>query len=222
MAETSELNATPRETGGKGAARAIRREGRVPAVIYGDNKDPESISLDFVDVLKALHTGTFLSTVFKINVEGGGQSRVIPRDIQVDPIKDFPMHVDFLRIAKDAQLVVEIAVNFIGEEESPGMKRGGVLNIVRHEIEISAPADAIPESIEADISEMDIGDTLHASALKLPKGVMLTITDRDFTVASLAGQVAEEEEIVEQTVEGEVPTVGDEEGEGEGSGDKEE
>ncbi len=213
MAETSELNATLRETGGKGAARAIRREGRVPAVIYGDNKDPESISLDFVDVLKALHTGTFLSTVFKINVEGGAQSRVIPRDIQVDPIKDFPMHVDFLRIAKDAQLVVEIAVNFIGEEESPGMKRGGVLNIVRHEIEVSAPADAIPESIEADISEMDIGDTLHASALKLPKGVVLTIMDRDFTVASLAGQVAEEEETVDDTVEGEVPTVGDEEGE---------
>ena len=222
MAETSELNATPREAGGKGAARAIRREGRVPAVIYGDKKDPESISLDFVDILKALHTGTFLSTVFKINVEGGTQSRVIPRDIQVDPIKDFPMHVDFLRIAKDAQLVVEIAVNFIGEEESPGMKRGGVLNIVRHEIEISAPADAIPESIEADISEMDIGDTLHASALKLPKGVMLTITDRDFTVASLAGQVAEEEEVVEETVEGEVPTVGDEEGEGEEGGEKEE
>ncbi len=219
MAETSELNATPRKAGGKGAARAIRREGRVPAVIYGDKKDPESISLNFVDVLKALNTGTFLSTVFKINVEGGGQSRVIPRDIQVDPIKDFPMHVDFLRIAKDAQLVVEIAVNFIGEEESPGMKRGGVLNIVRHEIEVLAPADAIPESIEADISEMDIGDTMHGSALKLPKGVVLTITDRDFTVASIAGQVAEEVEADVDTVEGEVPTVGDEEGEGEEGGE---
>ncbi|MCP4933332.1 MAG: 50S ribosomal protein L25/general stress protein Ctc [bacterium] len=222
MAETSELNATPRETGGKGAARAIRREGRVPAVIYGDKKDPESISLDFVDILKALHTGTFLSTVFKINVEGSGQSRVIPRDIQVDPIKDFPMHVDFLRIAKDAQLVVEIAVHFIGEEESPGMKRGGVLNIVRHEIEVSAPADAIPESIEADISELDIGDTLHASALKLPKGVVLTITDRDFTVASLAGQVAEEVEEDVDIVEGEVPTVGDEEADGEEGGENQE
>ena len=220
MAETSELNATRREAGGKGAARAIRREGRVPAVIYGDNKDPESISLDFVDVLKALHTGLFLSTVYKINVEGGDQSRVIPRDIQVDPIKDFPMHVDFLRIAKDARLVVEITVNFIGEEESPGMKRGGVLNIVRHEIEISAPADAIPESIEADISELDIGDTLHASALKLPKGVELTITDRDFTVASLAGQVAEEEET--EVVDSEVPTIGDGEGEGDEEGGGEE
>ncbi len=219
MAETSELNATRRETGGKGAARALRRAGRVPAVIYGDKKDPESISLDFVDVLKALHTGTFLSTVFKINVEGGGQSRVIPRDIQVDPIKDFPMHVDFLRIAKDAQLVVEIAVNFIGEEESPGMKRGGVLNIVRHEIEVLAPADAIPDAIEADISKMDIGDTMHGSALKLPKGVVLTITDRDFTVASIAGQVAEEVEQETDISEGEVPTVGDEEGDGDEGGD---
>ena len=218
MAETSELNAKLRESAGKGAARAIRREGRVPAVIYGDKKDPETISLDFVDVFKALNTGSFLSTVYKINIEGGGQTRVIPRDIQVDPIKDFPMHVDFLRISKDAMLVVEIAVNFIGEEECPGMKRGGVLNIVRHEIEVSAPADAIPDEIVADISELEIGDTLHASSLKLPTGVELTITDRDFTVASIAGQVAEEEEA--EVIEGEVPTVGDEEAEGEGGGEE--
>ena len=223
MAETSELNATQRDRAGKGAARAIRREGRVPAVIYGDKKDPEIVSLDYVDVFKAVNTGTFLSTVFNINVEGSGKSRVIPRDVQFDPVKDFPMHIDFLRIDKDAKLVVEITVHFIGEEESPGMKRGGVLNIVRHEIEILSPADKIPDSIEADISEMDIGDTLHASALKLPDGVELTITDRDFTVASLAGQVAEEEEIVEE-VEGEEGAEGEgEEGEeGEGEGEKEE
>ena len=216
MAETNELNATPRVAGGKGAARSIRREGRVPAIIYGDKKDPESVSLDYVDVLKALNTGLFLSTVFKIKVEGGATSRVIPRDIQVDPVKDFPMHVDFLRISKNARLVVEITVNFIGEEESPGMKRGGVLNVVRHEIEITAPADAIPESIEADISELDIGDTLHASALPLPAGVELTITDRDFTVATLAGQVAEEEEIVPETETDEAA-----EGEGEGAAEGE-
>lgn len=206
MAETNELNAKQREAGGKGAARAIRREGRVPAVIYGDKKDPESVSLDYVDVLKALNTGQFLSTVFNINIEGGGKTRVIPRDIQVDPVKDFPMHVDFLRIAKDARIVVEINVSFVGEEESPGMKRGGVLNVVRHEIEISAPADAIPEGIEIDISELDIGDTLHASAIKLPAGVELTITDRDFTIASIAGQVAEE---VEGGVEDEVEAEGE-------------
>lgn len=216
MAETNELNAIQRESGGKGAARAIRREGRVPAVIYGDKKDPESISLDYVDVLKALNTGQFLSTVFNINIEGGGKTRVIPRDIQVDPVKDFPMHVDFLRIAKDARIVVEINVNFVGEEESPGMKRGGVLNIVRHEIEISAPADAIPEGIEIDISELEIGDTLHASAIKLPAGVELTITDRDFTIASISGQAAEE---TDEVVEVEVEAEGEAEGEG---GDSEE
>lgn len=198
MAVTNELNAKTRESAGKGAARSIRREGRVPAVIYGGNKDPETISLDYVDVFKALNTGVFLSTVFNVNVEGGDVTRVIPRDIQVDPVKDFPMHVDFLRIAKDARVVVEITVNFLGEEESPGMKRGGILNIVRHEIELSAPADAIPESIEADISTLEIGDTLHASALKLPEGVELTITDRDFTVASIAGQLAEEVDSVDE------------------------
>jgi len=216
MAETNELNAIQRETGGKGAARAIRREGRVPAVIYGDKKDPEAISLDYVDVLKALNTGQFLATVFNINIEGGGKTRVIPRDIQVDPVKDFPMHVDFLRIAKDARIVVEINVSFVGEEESPGMKRGGVLNIVRHEVEVSAPADAIPEGIEIDISELEIGDTLHASAIKLPAGVELTITDRDFTIASIAGQAAEETDEVEEV---EVEAEGEAEAEG---GDSEE
>ncbi len=220
MAETSVLNARPRKSAGKGAARAIRREGRVPAVIYGGKEDPETISLEFVDVLKAQNTGLFLSTVYNINIEGGGNVRVIPRDVQVDPIKDFPMHVDFLRIAKDARLVVEIAVTFVGEDASPGMKRGGVLNIVRHEIEVSAPADAIPEAIEADISELDIGDTLHASAIKLPEGVELTITDRDFTVATIAGQSAEEE-VAETDVEAEGEAGAEGEGEGAAEGDGE-
>lgn len=214
MAQTSELNARQRTVGGKGAARATRREGRVPAVIYGGKEAPQSISLDFVDVLKAQNTGLFLSTVYDINIEGAGKTRVIPRDIQVDPVKDFPMHVDFLRVAKDARLEVEIAVNFVGEENSPGMKRGGVLNVVRHEIEVSAPVDAIPEAIDADISELDIGDTLHASALKLPAGVELTITDRDFTVATIAGQVAEEVETEE--AEGEAGEVAEADGEEEG------
>jgi len=208
MAETSQLKAMARETGGKGAARALRREGRVPAVIYGDKKDPDTIHLDYVDIFKALNTGQFLSTIYIIDVEGGQKTRVIPRDIQIDPIKDFPMHVDFLRIAKDARLVVEVSVHFINEEECPGLKRGGVLNVVRHDLEISSLADSIPEFIEADISELDIGDSLHASALKLPDGVELTITDRDFTIVSVAGQAAEEPETVEG--EGEVPLEGEE------------
>ncbi len=221
MVVTNELNAKRRQSAGKGAARAIRREGRVPAVIYGDKKEPEIISLDYVDVFKALNTGMFLSTVYKVNIDSGDTVRVIARDVQLDPVRDFPMHVDFLRISKDARLVVEIAVNFVGEEDSPGMKRGGVLNVVRHEIEVSVPADAIPEAIEADISGMDIGDTLHSSAIKLPDGVELTITDREFTIASIAGQSAEEPE----TTEGEEATTeaqADTQGEGSGDGESEE
>ena len=218
MAKTTELNAQKRESNGKGAARAIRREGRVPAVIYGDKKDPEAISLDYVDMLKAINTGQFLSTVYMINVEGGKTTRVIPRDMQLDPVRDFPMHADFLRIAKDAKLEVDISVHFLNEEECPGLKSGGVLNIVRHEIELSCPADAIPDAIELDIGSLDIGDTLHASDLKLPANVELVTTDRDFTIVSVVGQMAEE---VEAEVEV-APVEGEEAAEGEGEGDKEE
>ncbi len=217
MAEIIELNATSRKSAGKGAARAIRREGRVPAVIYGDNKDPEAISLDFVDILKAMNTGMFLSTVYDVNIDGGASARVIPRDIQVDPVKDFPMHVDFLRIKKDARIVVEIAVNFINEEECPGLKAGGAFNVVRHEIEVSCPADDIPESLDLDVGGLQIGDTLHASNLKLPKNMELTITDRDFSIVSVVGQMAEVAEGAPEAVE----EAGDE-GEGEGEGEDKE
>ncbi len=217
MAEIIELNATSRKSAGKGAARAIRREGRVPAVIYGDNKAPEAISLNFVDILKALNTGMFLSTVYNVNIEGGATARVIPRDIQVDPVKDFPMHVDFLRIKKDARIVVEIAVHFVNEEECPGLKSGGAFNVVRHEIEVSCPADDIPESLDLDVGTLQIGDTLHASDLKLPKNMELTITDRDFSIVSVVGQMAE---VAEGAPEAAVEAGDDGEGEGEGE-DKE-
>jgi len=212
MAEIIELNATSRKSAGKGAARAIRREGRVPAVIYGDNKAPEAISLNFVDILKALNTGMFLSTVYNVNIEGGATARVIPRDIQVDPVKDFPMHVDFLRIKKDARIVVEIAVHFVNEEECPGLKAGGAFNVVRHEIEVSCPADDIPESLDLDVGTLQIGDTLHASDLKLPKNMELTITDRDFSIVSVVGQMAE---VAEGAPEAAVEAGDDGEGEGE-------
>jgi large subunit ribosomal protein L25 len=191
MAETVELKAKPRERAGKGAARATRREGRVPAVIYGDKKDPELISLDYVDVLKAVSTGQFLSHVCTVDVEGKGKNVVLPRDVQFDPVRDFPVHIDFLRIAKGAKIVVEVPVHFLNEDKCVGLKRGGALNIVRHEVAIHCPADAIPEFIEIDITDLDIGHSLHASALKLPKNVELTITDRDFTVVTVAGHAAE-------------------------------
>jgi len=194
MAETIELKALARESVGKGAARATRREGRVPAVIYGDKKKPEPISLDYVDVLKAVNNTQFLSTIFVIDVEGADKTRVIPRDIQFDVVKDFPMHVDFQRMAKDARLVVEVPVRFINEENCVGLKRGGALNIVRHEIEISCQSDNIPEYLEADIEDVDIGASLHVSKIVLPQGAELTTTDRDFTIASITGHVSDDSE----------------------------
>lgn len=192
MAETTELKAKARERAGKGAARAVRREGRVPAVIYGDKQDPEMISLEYVDVLKSVSTGQFLSTMCTLDVEGHGKRRVIPRDVQFDPVRDFPVHIDFLRIAKGAKVVVQIPVHFLNEDKCVGLKRGGALNIVRHEIEILCPADAIPEFLEIDIADLDIGHSLHASLLQLPKGIELTISDRDFTVVTVAGHAHDE------------------------------
>jgi large subunit ribosomal protein L25 len=187
MAANVELKAKVRERAGKGAARATRREGRVPAVIYGDKKDPELISLEYVDVLKAVGTGQFLSHICTLDVEGKGKTTVLPRDVQFDPVRDFPVHIDFMRVAKGAKIVVEVPVHFLNEASCVGLKRGGALNIVRHEIEIHCPVDAIPEFVEIDIADLDIGHSKHASALILPKGVELTITDRDFTVVTVAG-----------------------------------
>lgn len=189
MADNIEFEATAREQVGKGAASKIRREGNIPAVIYGDKKPPEPITVIYKEIWKQLQTGNFLSTVYTVDV-AGKKTQVIPRDIQLDPVRDFPMHVDFLRVSKNAKLAVEITVNFINEEESPGLKRGGVLNIVRHEVELSCPATSIPESIEIDLTGRDIGDTIHISDVKLPEGVTPTITDRNFTIATIAGTSA--------------------------------
>ncbi len=219
MADVTELNASVRERVGKGAARAIRRDGRVPGVIYGDKKEPEPIVLDYLDVLQQYQNGGFLSTIYMLNV-AGKRTRVIPRDIQLDPVRDFIVHVDFLRLARGAEVTVEVAVTFRNEELSPGLKRGGVLNIVRHTIELVCPADSIPESIEANLEGLDIGDSIHISAISLPNNVRLTITDRDFTVATIAGAGGGADEEVEAAGEieeveaGEVPATaqkGDEE-----------
>ncbi|MFT7573933.1 MAG: large subunit ribosomal protein L25 [Alphaproteobacteria bacterium] len=181
-----EIEATARPRAGKGAARAVRREGKIPAVIYGDKKDPLTIALDRPTLTKLLNKGGFLSSVFDIKVDGSS-NRVLPRDIQFDPVKDLPIHVDFQRIPGDGTIRVSVPVNFLNEEICPGLKRGGVLNIVRHEVEVNCPAESIPENFEVDLAEVDIGDSIHISAIKLPNGVTPTITDRDFTVATLAG-----------------------------------
>jgi large subunit ribosomal protein L25 len=213
MAQTATLNASVRERAGKGAARAVRREGRVPAVIYGDKKDPQTISMDYRELMKQVQTGRFLSTLVDIDVDGT-KVRTIPRDVQFDPVRDFVVHVDFLRLGKGARIAVEVAIEFLGEEDSPGLKRGGVLNVVRHTVEIMCPADAIPESFDMDISELDIGDGLHSTDLTLPEGMAFTITDRDFTIATISapsGGADEDEE--DAAVEGEEGAEG-EEGEG--------
>jgi large subunit ribosomal protein L25 len=194
MAQT-ELKATARARAGKGAARQARREGKVPAVIYGDGKPPETIALDYNDLWKQVLKGHFTSTVFDLVVDGKS-NRVIPRDLQVDPVKDEPIHIDFMRIGADGRIRVAVPVRFVNEGQSPGLKRGGVLNIVRHDIEVTCPYDKIPLYFEVDLAGLEIGRSVHISAVKLPDGVTPTIQGRDFTVATIAGAVKQEEEVV--------------------------
>lgn len=187
-----ELKATARPRAGKGAARQARREGKVPAVIYGNGETPDTIALDYNDLWKQVLKGHFTSTVIDIDVDGK-KSRVIPRDLQVDPVKDIPIHVDLLRIGKDGRIRVEVPVRFVNDQASPGLKRGGVLNIVRHDIGVICPWDHIPPYFEIDLTGLEIGRSIHISSIVLPKDAELTIKERDFTIATIAGAVKEEE-----------------------------
>ena len=184
-----ELKAEAREQVGKGSAREVRRNGKVPAVIYGDKQPPLAIALSYKEIYYKIHGGGFLTTVATIDV-GGKKIQVLPKDYQLDPVRDFPMHVDFLRIGKNTEVNVNVPVHFINEETSPGLKRGGVLNIVRHEVEFHCPANAIPEFITVDLDGTDIGDSIHISSVKLPEGIKPVISDRDFTIATIAGSSA--------------------------------
>lgn len=215
MAEISEIKAAARDQMGKGAARTIRREGRVPAIIYGDASDPQRISVDDKELWMHVRRGQFLNTIYTLDVDGKPE-RVIPRDIQMHPVRDVPIHVDFLRLGEGAKVTVEVPVQFHNEEESPGLKRGGVMNIVRHTIELRCVAEAIPERLDADLTGLDIGDSLHVSSITFPEGVELTIADRDFTVVTIVGRMAEiVEEVEEEGLEGE-ELEGEEGEEGEG------
>jgi len=215
----TEIEATARPRAGKGAARAVRREGKVPAVIYGGKQPPETIALDANELKKLYLAGGFLATVYEISVNGETQ-RVLPRDLQLDPVKDHVVHVDFLRIARGASVTVEVAVEFINEDDCPGLKRGGTLNVVRHAVELQCPADAIPEQLTIDLTPFDIGDSINISAVSLPENVVPTITDRDFTIATLAGAMAEEPEEGEEA-EGETAEATGEEAPAEDAGDGE-
>lgn len=185
MTAAKQLKADARDRVGKGAARAVRRQGQVPAVIYGAGEPPQAIALDYNQTKQLIYAGHFLTTVFEIEV-AGKKTRVIPRDYQLDPVKDTPLHVDFLRVSKDAKVTVEVPVHFLNQETAPGIKRGGMLNIVHHTIELAVPADAIPEFLEVDLAGLDIGASIHLDAVKLPAGAHVVSHEKDFTVATIA------------------------------------
>jgi large subunit ribosomal protein L25 len=193
MSEVHSLGALPRARAGKGAARQTRRDGRVPGVIYGNKQDPVMISLEPKEFTRELHKSGFFATLFDVALDGA-KHRVLPRDVQFDPVTDRPIHVDFLRVSADTKVHVNVPVIFRNELASPGLKRGGVLNIVRHDIELICAADRIPHELIVDLTGLDIGDSVHISAIKLPDGVAPAIADRDFTVATIVAPSAQKGE----------------------------
>ena len=186
MASVNTISAEARDRAGKGAARATRRTGRVPGVIYGKNFSPVLISLEPVELNKHLRHAGFFSHVFEVKLNGGEAHRALPRDVQFDPVSDRPIHVDFYRFSADTKVTVEVQVNFINADKSPGLKTGGVLNVVRHGVELRCSPDAIPESLIVNLEGLEIGDSVHISHIQLPPDVRPTITGRDFTIATIA------------------------------------
>ena len=192
MAQVSEIKASARTRAGTGGAREVRRQAGVPAVIYGDGGAPQNIALPSNDLVNLMNRGRFLSTVIELDVDGA-KTRVIPREVQLHPVDGKLVHVDFQRVSPGSSIRVSVPVRFAHEALSPGLKRGGVLNIVRHEVEVTCPADAIPEVLEFSLEGLEIGRSIHISAIALPPGVKPTIQGRDFTVATIAGHRVEEE-----------------------------
>jgi large subunit ribosomal protein L25 len=184
-----DLVAKARSGVGKGAARALRREGWIPAVIYGDKKDPLPISISYNEAMKSIYAGGFLSHVINVDVDGE-KHRVIPRDYQLDPVKDKAQHVDFLRVGPNTKLHVQVAVHFENQDASPGIKKGGVLNIVHHTLDVVCPASSIPEAITIDLTGKDIGDSIHLSSITLPKGTSVRTHEKDMTIATIAAPSA--------------------------------
>jgi large subunit ribosomal protein L25 len=184
MAAIKQLAAVARSGTGKGAARSVRREGRVPAVIYGGGVKPEPISVDYKDVNKFIYAGHFLTSIFELEVDGR-KERVLPRDYQLDVVTDRPVHVDFLRLAPGSSVRIGVPVHVVNREASPGLKKGGAVNLVLHTVEVMAPADDIPESITIDLTGMDFHDSVHVSALKLPEGCRPLSGTADLTVVTI-------------------------------------
>ena len=220
MSEQLTLPAEARDRAGKGASRALRRDGRVPAVVYGDKKEPLSVHVEEKLLAKMLSTGHFMNSVVMIEVDGK-LNRTLPKDVQFHPVSSRPVHVDFLRIGEHSKVTVAIPVRFDNEEASPGLKRGGVLNIVQHDLELICDAAHIPDEIHIPLDGLEIGDSIHISDVKLPQGTKAAIDDRDFTVATIVAPSAMKSEEEETAAEGDVPTVGDEEAEGDAGGEGE-
>jgi large subunit ribosomal protein L25 len=193
MTQIQELNVEARANRGKGPAYQTRQKGLVPAIIYGGNGEPETIAVDSHTLGRHIEKGAFLTTLLMLNL-GGKKTRAIPRQVQLDPVSDRPVHVDFLRLAEGASVRLEIPVRFKGQGESPGLKKGGVLNIVRHEMELICPAETIPNEVAVDVSKLDINESIHLSALDLPKGVRPVIRERDFTICSIVAPTSVREE----------------------------
>ena len=189
MSEALTLPAETRERAGKGASRALRRDNRIPAVIYGGKEEPALIHVEQKELVRQLMTGHFMNSIVMIEV-GKESVRVLPKDVAFHPVTDVPTHVDFLRLSKDAKIEVNIPVVFVNQEESPGLKKGGVLNVVRHELELMCEVDKIPDQIEIDVTGKEVGDSIHISEVKLPSGSESAITDRDFTIATLVAPSA--------------------------------
>ncbi len=218
MSEQLTLPAEQRERAGKGASRELRRTGRVPAVIYGDKKEPLSVHVEEKLLAKMLSGGHFMNSV--IMIDAGGQAhRTLPKDVQFHPVTSRPIHVDFLRIGEHSQVHVNVPVNFTDEEESPGIKRGAVLNVVRHDLELICDAAEIPEQINISLKGLDIGDSIHISSIELPKGSKSAIDDRDFTIATVVAPSAmkSEEGDTDTETSADVPVIGEEAADGDAS-----
>ena len=189
MSDALTLPAEARDRAGKGASRELRRQGRVPAVIYGGKEEPTPIHVEAKELARQLGTGHFMNSIVMIDI-GGQQVRTLPKDVALHPVTDRPLHVDFLRLAKDAKIHVAVPVVFVNEEASPGLKKGGVLNVVRHELELVCESDKIPDEIQLDVTGLDVGDSIHISHVALPQGSASAITDRDFTIATIVAPSA--------------------------------
>lgn len=189
MSEVLELSAVARDRAGKGASRALRREGRVPAVIYGNNEEPTMVHVEEKLLNKLLGTGHFFNSVVMLEVDGK-KVRTLPKDVAFHPVNDRPLHADFLRVGEHTTVHVNVPVRFENEAAAPGIKRGGVLNVVRHEVELVCDAAEIPDDVVVDLTGYEVGDSIHISAAKLPAGAKPAITDRDFTLATIVAPSA--------------------------------